>query len=52
MMVDNFHTPYQDLLINFANCFGELGVLLRDYHIVLKDMLSLLLFYQGRFQQN
>ena len=27
MVVDNVNNSYQDLLINFAECFGELGVL-------------------------
>ena len=37
MVVDNVHNPYQDLINKFDDCFGELGVLPREYHITLKD---------------
>ena len=37
MVVDNVQNCYQDLLAKFSNCFGELGMLPREYHIMLKD---------------
>ena len=37
MMVDNVQNCYQDLLTKFSNCFGELGMLPCEYHIMLKD---------------
>ena len=37
MVVENVQNLYQDLLTKFSNCFGELGVLPREYHITLKD---------------
>ena len=37
MVVDNIQNLYHDLLTEFSNCFGELGVLPREYHITLKD---------------
>ena len=37
MLVDNVQDLYQDLITKFSNCFGELGVLPREYHITLRD---------------